>query len=88
MLKLSRIAPATIPRIDTRRIQPADKMVAALTLAPSSNTAISRSSFALKLIPGFHLGPGVQTVRTAAPIRIANTNASNQERPATISSSC
>jgi hypothetical protein len=39
-------------------------------------------------MPGFHLSPGVQAVRIAAPTRIASTKASIQARPEVISSTC
>ena len=88
MAKLSRIAPATIAAIETSKAQPTDRIVAALTEAPRSTTAISSSSLALKSIPGFHAAPGVQAVRTAAPTRMASTRASIHARPEAASSTC
>ena len=55
---------------------PSASTVAALIDAPSRTTANSSSNFALKLIPGFHAGPGVHKVRTSTPSRIASTRAS------------
>jgi hypothetical protein len=84
--KLSRIAPATMPRIETSKGQPAARTVVALSDAPSSTTATSSTNLALNSTPRFHLGPGIQTVRTAVPTRIASTSASIQARPAAANS--
>ena len=80
------IAPATIARIEKRRGQPAERIVAALIDAPRSTTAISSTSLALKSMPGFHRLPGTQVVRIAAPIKIASTSASIHVLPENTSS--
>ncbi len=51
-------------------------MVPALTDAPSMTMAISSRNLPLKLMPGCQRGPGVQTVRTTTPSKIASTKAS------------
>ena len=58
-----------------------DYRVAALTDAPSSTTATSSMILALKSTPGLKRAPGVQTVRTAAPSRMARTKGSSQAWP-------
>ena len=76
IVKLRTIVPVTITTMQASRRHPAASTVAALTLAPRSTTATSRSCLALNLMPGIHAFPGVQAVRTAVPIRIDSTSAS------------
>jgi len=61
---------------------PAATTALALMDAPSSTTAISRSSLAEKPMPLLNCGPGRRNVRTSVPRRMAITSASSQARPA------